>query len=799
MRSLRWPASALRSRLLSAVFALFQAFAAEKSGALCTAELPVEPPPYVLIVLDTQSFVGGLSELCVGTAVTLDNELPLRPGYDSSRLASRKSASVDSSGQVSVSSSADASGACVASGTVSCGFGNSLTTFISVGVRRMPTGETSSQAPRALITYTGSASASTGGGHNEDASADYISTYSVIMEGTPPLFLSACSGSGSGCVADEQGPPSASASISGSNWAAPSGSFQPYPGETYDVYRMLHSRAELGGTAFSHCIGSHCVIGEVSSELVGSLDYTAHVGGLEVRCTDPNPSLIKQRSGSAEYEIRANIDALARGGRGPIAFAAADGATQLLCRVLGLREDEVADISILRDCLDPNDPATCSEVTGEGEQAQVAMAAFGAIAEVVPNQGTGSFGLNRTITSVTTADDERLAFFAYRVPEDFPYDGWEDSVNPTDFARSVVLNVAAGEVTSGAEMRRAFREVFLRRPPVLVVHGLWDNPGSMIEIAAALQSRVNVRRANYGQDITNLVVSTKPDYAAYYEENEPATRPPRIIASALGFTYNAPYVRRQIQELVDDVRAEATAVSQVDVVAHSMGGLVARAIAAADTDKRAENFGHGSIHKLITLATPHWGSRIAHEMVQEENICLAAERGAWGGDTAYSFVEVEIGGRTLPVAGGTAELDPTSPALQDIKNSCGPPTAVIASTADYAPSRIAKSLQRVCPLAPMGSVYADAGRFAEFMSQLTEDSAVRFSGNDGLVHFVSATAGLRESPDVDQDVTGAHSTSTASLGFATPAVTENNSQVADILKRLLDTPVTNSDHYSCPR
>jgi pimeloyl-ACP methyl ester carboxylesterase len=83
-----------------------------------------------------------------------------------------------------------------------------------------------------------------------------------------------------------------------------------------------------------------------------------------------------------------------------------------------------------------------------------------------------------------------------------------------------------------------------------------------------------------------------------------------------------------LSQLVAAIRAwrEATgaAATQADVVTHSLGGFVARQVAQTQPDpdpltpkagrnfRAAANWGHGSVHKLITLAGTHRGSAAAN-------------------------------------------------------------------------------------------------------------------------------------------------------------------------------------------
>ncbi|MBI4817260.1 MAG: alpha/beta fold hydrolase [Deltaproteobacteria bacterium] len=55
-----------------------------------------------------------------------------------------------------------------------------------------------------------------------------------------------------------------------------------------------------------------------------------------------------------------------------------------------------------------------------------------------------------------------------------------------------------------------------------------------------------------------------------------------------------------------DAVLERTGASQVDIVAHSMGGVLSRGLAGRDLEA-----GRSRIHRIVTLGTPHHGTRLA--------------------------------------------------------------------------------------------------------------------------------------------------------------------------------------------
>ena len=49
----------------------------------------------------------------------------------------------------------------------------------------------------------------------------------------------------------------------------------------------------------------------------------------------------------------------------------------------------------------------------------------------------------------------------------------------------------------------------------------------------------------------------------------------------------------------------------MDIVAHSMGGLIARGLCQQNGYKAKENYMKGQIRRLITIGTPHFGAGLA--------------------------------------------------------------------------------------------------------------------------------------------------------------------------------------------
>ncbi|MDQ3010674.1 MAG: IPT/TIG domain-containing protein [Acidobacteriota bacterium] len=82
------------------------------------------------------------------------------------------------------------------------------------------------------------------------------------------------------------------------------------------------------------------------------------------------------------------------------------------------------------------------------------------------------------------------------------------------------------------------------------------------------------------------------------------------------------------------------AVSQVDVVAHSFGGMLIRGRVAASSYYRLDNYQRGDFHKIIYIGVPHDGSPLADFVVEHE--CHPVRDpyiGVFGTDTLGQFMD----------------------------------------------------------------------------------------------------------------------------------------------------------------
>jgi hypothetical protein len=269
-------------------------------------------------------------------------------------------------------------------------------------------------------------------------------------------------------------------------------------------------------------------------------------------------------------------------------------------------------------------------------------------------------------------------------------------------------------------------------------------------------------------------------------------------AHAWGFYFDAPVVSSQIKEHVRQFRSRPgnpPAAAQADVVAHRMGGMVARSLVGLHEYAGTESFSQGSIHKLITIGTPHYGTPLAADLLGSP--CLWAVL-ANAGDAAIQQALIGCpscyGG--TPVNGAVGDLVGAgdglnvnySAAISKIENiSTVVPTAMTATAAsDFNRSSldnsigVAHALRRKCGSDPLALRLTSTDWQAEF----------GYHPNDAIVPVSSQ---LRTSTSGSGYLHSfVHSNGTTQLGFNPPFQLNPDPNdvygVKSLLKMLLNWP-----------
>lgn len=231
-------------------------------------------------------------------------------------------------------------------------------------------------------------------------------------------------------------------------------------------------------------------------------------------------------------------------------------------------------------------------------------------------------------------EEQWYAFASYNPPLNFE----RNALDRDRFSRHITVT-ATYTPEGGGDLLTSEEQLELIRPPVLLVHGLNGSPGSW-NISLQRDPRFIVHPADYSESNT--------DY----------------------FQNNLWEVRREAKRATRMAHYRGYAASQVTVVGHSMGGLLARLHAADRSYEyfRKDNLGQGDFYKIITLYSPHYGSPFA---------CFTEAVNSW-----------EIPGVSVvcpfdrPDCGALKQLRPDSNAIQTLP-AIQVPTHVVAGVGGF--------------------------------------------------------------------------------------------------------------------
>ena len=291
---------------------------------------------------------------------------------------------------------------------------------------------------------------------------------------------------------------------------------------------------------------------------------------LPITEVDPVPDLLIGPS------VTTFVDLLASRGT-PVTGVAADGVTQVLIRVPGVKVGDQLTFTLFND---------------QGQQSS-SPTDDGALAEIGSTEFTNS---NVTVTAVSTPSGP-MGFALYRAPADFVRTAFQssDAVFPVRVVSIQVQDSASSQITS------AFVNVV--RPPVALIHGNWSSPDDwtfFTPLASGNCMSLDDRFAIFCLDYASTM--------------------------SLGIDFNAQRTFFELKEGLQNFKNKAkVAAVQTDVVGYSMGGLIARdwVVNQSLIYLSFLNYNSGDVHKLITIDTPHLGSQLATQLLSADATCKA--------------------------------------------------------------------------------------------------------------------------------------------------------------------------------
>ena len=144
---------------------------------------------------------------------------------------------------------------------------------------------------------------------------------------------------------------------------------------------------------------------------------------------------------------------------------------------------------------------------------------------------------------------------------------------------------------------------------LFLVHGIWSNPQE-----SWIDTKFKDTLENSGYSV----------FFADYGTHNAETFDPYAIPVIGNHGINS--IRNTVNFAMNSYHSSGIAASQVDLIGHSMGGLMARGFIQQPDYKSPNNFMQGYVHHLITIGTPHYGGQLATILInnQNEEYCVSS-------------------------------------------------------------------------------------------------------------------------------------------------------------------------------
>lgn len=248
----------------------------------------------------------------------------------------------------------------------------------------------------------------------------------------------------------------------------------------------------------------------------------------------------------------------------------------------------------------------------------------------IVNIGSSNPGeISVPVKTATPIDGLFQASSYYKAPEAFEDEG---------LRREVEIEFSYTSAIGNGNTTRFRARLDIVRPPVILLHGLWSSGGAW---------------STFWQRNTPDFTTELGDYEA---------------TNGRSFSENSGEVRTFAAAAVEGSREKGYATTRADLLGHSMGGLLGRLYAQSPEHARPDNLGAGDLRRVLTLATPHYGSNFANLVV-----ALHHSDDVQTQETIDSLLGEDIAG------GAVCDLAENSPALAGIGATSLPANAVVAT------------------------------------------------------------------------------------------------------------------------
>ena len=288
-----------------------------------------------------------------------------------------------------------------------------------------------------------------------------------------------------------------------------------------------------------------------------------------------------------------------------------------------------------------------------------------------PHSGMGTFmdGENPVTSLPVVFNANGVAEAVYRAPESFVRWGTLEAEKDKELPERYIqptLDIAS-YIRTGKD---PFAPIHLKRPPVVLVHGLWGNAKAW----DIFEQKFNDK---------GLYENENKIYRVDYSEK----------GQVRSIVNHVTELQSSIEDAVGKAKKQLLTVGKVDIIAHSLGGLLTREY-CRQFDLECQN----KIRRFITIDTPHYGSELADLLLLYRDDIVSFPDEPLCRDSVDKFIKggkirltkyIDFLGYKLqephPVGPNKSEVNPEGSAIDDLASGILPDgsTTPIGRWKDY--------------------------------------------------------------------------------------------------------------------
>lgn len=403
-----------------------------------------------------------------------------------------------------------------------------------------------------------------------------------------------------------------------------------YPGAGQTYVRGINNKGQLSGFFINSATGMASPTGFITNPVqVDAMvfDATNIASG-----ANEGDGVLYDASKSPITEAAVAAHAAASQAKGLVA----DGNARLVIRV---RSNAPGTITVT-----VNSGPTSEEPSNTGTSAKV----YPLLASGTVTEGKASL----TTTDLAT-DDENKYQSSFTLVAGYDYSGPEES-EKSPFSVDICLK-KPGSTECDASQRISLAE---KRPPVLLLHGLWASDDSFSRTVSSSSGATPGDPTTFFDNLLNYLQNLNYKNTRTYSFDNGA-------GGVDGPSVTMTPTQRRLADTIElsclsEIRSNFACTRPI-FIAHSMGGLVIRKFVSDNNYYKSPfNFGIGSVSKLITLGTPNTGSQLAN-LLNRHLACINPENF----DRLLKLLNFSGKG----VGSGVSDLDTNSQLLKLINSS----------------------------------------------------------------------------------------------------------------------------------